>query len=116
MAINEFWIHGTGAIVEFPDIPVETRRTGRGTLIRQRENTANWFHFALPSIETIENQSSFIRKIHFRATVNENARVDRIHFRSDRNELIFSQSVSLTDREIDETFQTADTRSQGGLY
>ena len=115
MARYELWTHGVDVVVEFPGVPAEVRRAGWGTLVKQAQNTVNWFHFALPSASVIDSSDAFIRAVRLRADVNENARVDILHFRADGKSPILARAVSFTDRTIDETFQTADTPFTGGL-
>jgi hypothetical protein len=63
----------------------------------------------------LDSEDGFIREVRLRASVNENARVDAVHFRVDGNTPVLARTVSYTDRTINETFQTADTRFSGGL-
>jgi hypothetical protein len=86
----------------------EPRRSGWGTLIYQKENTTNWFHFAIPTPVIINNQEATLRFIRFRAEINETARIDRIHFRHD-NRIILSREFNITNCSVDETIQSPKT-------
>jgi len=118
----EFWTHGVNVHIEYPDRIVgmtgdrrgEPRRSGWGTLVHQKENTTNWFHFAIPTPVIINNQEVTLSFIRFRAEINESARIDMIHFRHD-NRIIFSQEVNITNRSVDETFQSPGTMIRKGL-
>jgi hypothetical protein len=110
---QEFWTHGVDATVEYPARAQEIRHAGFGTVVKQSAGTENWIHIAVPSAAG-GDEDAFLRAMRLRATVNENARIDRIHVELDGS-LISSRTVSLTDREIDETYQTADTPVTGGL-
>ena len=116
MAQYEFWTHGVNVQIEYPDRIVgitgnkhaEPRRSGWGTLIYQKENTTNWFHFAIPTPVIINNQEATLRFIRFRAEINETARIDRIHFRHD-NRIILSREFNITNCSVDETIQSPKT-------
>ncbi|MGD2149784.1 MAG: hypothetical protein PVJ20_12605 [Desulfobacterales bacterium] len=116
MAQYEFWAHGVNVQIEYPDRIVgitgnehaEPRRSGWGTLIYQKENTTNWFHFAIPTPVIINNQEATLRFIRFRAEINETARIDRIHFRHD-NRIILSREFNITNCSVDETIQSPKT-------
>ena len=122
MARYELWTHGVNVQVEYPDRIVgmtgderaEPRRSGWGTLVHQKENTTNWFHFAIPTPVMINNQEATLRFLRLRAEINENARIDMIHFRHD-NRIIFSQEVNITNRSVDETFQSPGIIIRRGL-
>lgn len=122
MARYEFWTHGVNVQIEYPDNIVgitgeecaEPRRSGWGTLVHQKENTTNWFHFAIPTPAKINNQEPTLRSIRLRAEINETARIDTIHFRHD-NRVIFSKEVNITNCSVDETFQSSGTIIRRGL-
>ncbi len=122
MAQYEFWIHGVNIQIEYPDRIVgmtgdgltEPRRSGWGTLVYQKENTTNWFHFAIPTPVMINDQEATLSFIRVRAEINENARIDMIHFRHD-NRIILSQKVNITNCSMDETFQSPGTIIRRGL-
>lgn len=116
MAQYEFWTHGVNVQIEYPgriagrteDDVAEPRRSGWGTLIYQKENTTNWFHFAIPTPVIINNQEATLRFIRLRAEINETARIDMIHFRHD-NRIILSREVNITNCSVDETIQSPKT-------
>ena len=122
MSQYKFWTHGVDIQIEYLDrIVGETgderlapRRSGWGTLVYQKENTTNWFHFAIPTPVIIDNQEAELRFIRLRAEINENARIETIHFRHD-NRIIYSQEVNITNRSVDETFQSPRTVIRRGL-
>jgi hypothetical protein len=122
MARYEFWTHGVNVQIEYPDSIVgitgderaEPRRSGWGTLVYQKENTANWFHFAIPTPALINNQEVTLRFIRLRAEINETARIDTIHFRHD-NRVIFTKEVNITNCSVDETFQSSGAIIRRGL-
>lgn len=122
MARYEFWTHGVNVQIEYPDKIVgmvgderaEPRRSGWGTLVYQKEDTANWFHFGIPTPAIINNIEATLRFIRLRAEINETARIDKIHFRHD-NRVFFSKEVNITNRSVDETFQSPETTIRRGL-
>ncbi len=122
MSKYEFWTHGVDIQIEYLDRIVgetgdersEPRRSGWGTLVYQKENTTNWFHFAIPTPVKINNQESNLLFIRLRAEINENARIDMIHFRHD-NRIFFSQEVNITNGSADETFPIPGTIIRRGL-
>ena len=122
MARYEFWTHGVNVKIEYPDRIVgmtgderaEPRRSGWGTLVHQKENTTNWFHFAIPTPVIVDNKEAELRFIRLRAEINENARIDTIHFRHD-NRIIYSQEVNITNSSVDETFQSPRTVVRRGV-
>jgi hypothetical protein len=122
MARYELWTHGVNVKIEYPDRIVgmagderaEPRRSGWGTLVHQKKNTTNWFHFAIPTPVIIDNQEAELRFIRLRAEINENARIDMIHFRHD-NRIIYSQEVNITNSSVDETFQSPRTVIRRGV-
>ena len=122
MARYEFWTHGVNVQIEYPDNIVgitgderaEPRRSGWGTLVHQKENTTNWFHFSIPTPALINNKEATLRFIRLRAEINETARIDTIHFRHD-NRVIFTKEVNITNCSVDETFQSSGTVIRRGL-
>ena len=86
MARHEFWAHGVDVLIEYPDKIVgmtgdrraEPRRSGWGTLVYQKENTSNWFHFAIPTPVIIENQETILKFMRIRAEINKAARIDQV--------------------------------------
>ena len=97
----EYWAHGVSAIVEFPNLPFETRRNTFGLTLRQRENTENWVHLALPTPVVADNKKVFLMYALLKGATNENARVDYLKVADDKGSL-FERSVSFTDETFDE--------------
>lgn len=122
MARYEFWIHGVNVQIEYPDRIVgmtgdgraEPRRSGWGTLIYQKKDTTNWFHFAIPTPAIINNQGAALKSIRLRAEINGNALIDKIHFRHD-NRIIFSEKTDITNCSVDQTFDIPGTLIRKGL-
>ena len=122
MSKYEFWTHGVDIQIEYldriagetGDDRAEPRRSGWGTLVYQKENTTNWFHFAIPSPVIINNQEANLLFIRLRAEINEYARIDMIHFRHD-NRILFSQEINITNGSVDETFPIPETIIRRGL-
>lgn len=118
----EFWTHGVDIQIEYPenivgetgDEPAAPRRSGWGTLVFQKQNTSNWFHFAIPTPVIMNNQVAKLLFIRLRAEINSSARIDMIHFRQD-NRIFFSQEVNITNRSVDETFPIPETIIRRGL-
>jgi hypothetical protein len=94
----DFWTHGAAAVVEFPNRAAEIRHNTFGTEVRQRENTENWLHLALPSPVIADKKDVYLIYVFLKGVTNENARVDFITVEDER--ILFQKTVSL----IDETF------------
>ena len=97
----DFWTHGVAAVVEFPNQAAEIRHNTFGTEVRQRENTENWLHLALPSPVIADNKDVFLIYVFLRGVTNENARVDFITVEEDKR-VLFQKTVSFTDEAFNE--------------
>ena len=59
----QFWTHGVSVIPEYTkeytghDNGLYMRRAGWGTLVKQKANTWNFFHFAIPSATKLDNDN-----------------------------------------------------------
>ncbi|MCQ3978359.1 MAG: hypothetical protein DPW09_33450 [Anaerolineae bacterium] len=49
MAVQAMWAHGHMLQIEFADRIQSARRFGSSISIEGRQNTENWFHFAIPT-------------------------------------------------------------------
>lgn len=118
----EFWVHGVDVQIEYPenitgsmgDAPAHPRRSGWGTLVYQKPNTANWFHFAIPTPTLLHDQDVTLSYVGFRAEINETARIDTIHIRHG-NRVILSKDVDISNCSVDETFQAPKTLIRQGV-
>jgi hypothetical protein len=101
--LTYYWTHGVAAVVEFPNYVAEMRHNTFGTEIRQHADTENWLHLTLPAIETYNTRGPILYGATFRGLTNENARLDIIRLSDHRGAVLFQESVSLTDQEINQT-------------
>lgn len=122
MIRHEFWVHGVDVQIEYPENivgltgeePVSPRRSGWGTLVHQKANTSNWFHFAIPTPTLIGDKEVQLSFIGLRAEINDTARIDTIHIRHD-NHVLVTEDVNITNCSVDETFQCPRTIMRHGL-
>jgi hypothetical protein len=101
--LTYYWTHGVAAVVEFPSYVSEARHNTFGTEIRQQAGTENWLHLTLPAIETDLARGPILYGAVFRGLTNENARLDIISINNHLGSVLFQESVSLIDQEIDRT-------------
>ena len=82
-----FWTHGVSVIPEYTkeytgtDNGLYMRRTGFGTVIRQKVGTANWFHFAIPSATELDDDNVSYYHAWLRFKINTGAVIKAIHVR-----------------------------------
>lgn len=81
------WIHGTGVGIEYPGRIFDggpntprnhPRRAGWGTDVRQRGNTFNWFHYAIPT-QGASRGSYYIERVWAPYWSNGWIRLDALH-------------------------------------
>jgi Matrixin/Putative peptidoglycan binding domain len=74
------WIHGTSVTVELPDQLESVRRFGFFTRLIGKPNTANWFHFAIPTPVIVNNDRKVLGPCMLRfQTGSTNAVVRDVH-------------------------------------
>jgi len=82
-----FWTHGADVIAEYTkeytghDNGLYMRRAGWGAQIKQKKGTSNWFHFAIPTAEMLDNKPVEIIRAWLRVRNNEDALIDRVQIR-----------------------------------
>ena len=107
----DFWIHGVNVQVEYtdPGRAVYVRRAGFGTVIRQKGGTGNWFHFAIPTPTYLDDDKVDYQHAYLRGWINGKATVKHVHIWHGRDR-IFTQNVSLSARDLNESFNIPDQR------
>ena len=70
--MNAVWVHGHNMQIEYPHLS-EVIRRGYYSEVLMKQNSMNWFHFALPTAAVISNSRSRIESvlIRFRTSVNK---------------------------------------------
>ena len=122
----KFWTHGVNVIPEYTkeytghDNGLFMRRAGWGAQIRQRKGTSNWFHFAIPSATKLDDDNVDHYHAWLRGTINTHAIIRRVHIREARPgwdcpTIWDSGPISLTGRNLEESFNIPDRRSRGPL-
>ena len=117
-----FWTHGVNVQVEHTDSArgLYVRRAGWGTLIRQKPDTWNWFHFAIPSATKLDNDNVDHYHAWLRGRINNHAVINNVHIREARPgfdvPIIWNSGlINLTGRNLEESFNIDDRRSRGPL-
>src|SRR5574341_374557 len=76
---NAEWIHGTSANVEYPQYLYRTDRKGWGTTYWGKNNTFNWFHFAIPTTVISNGVRNKIAKTFVLFKTDGNAKIKNVH-------------------------------------
>lgn len=108
----KFWNHGVSIVPEYTREYTGTnnrlfmRRTGFGTIIRQRGGTWNWFHIPIPSPSRLDDDASTTYSASLRAEINDFATIQEVNIHEavsgSSSPGIFHRNVNLTGRA--ETF------------
>lgn len=97
------WTHGSAVGVEYPGRVYDggpntprnhPRRAGWGTDIRQRSNTSNWFHFAIPTEAARPGERYYTDRSHIFFWLNGWSRLDAIHVWLGRNLIFREDNIS----------------------
>jgi hypothetical protein len=73
------WVHGTQSVVEFPSSLFTTYKKGWGTTYVGKNNTFNWFHFAIPTTVISDGSRNQITKAFVLFKTDGNARITNVH-------------------------------------
>jgi len=108
-----YWIHGISVQVQSEDLIEEIFRGGEGARIRQNSG-GNWFQIPLPTPTILgSNPAEYIRA-RLRGEINEQATITKVHIwhgGKPRGRIIWRKDdYSLSEREIDETFDLPNQR------
>jgi hypothetical protein len=80
MAIQAMWAHGHTLQIEFADRIQSARRFGSSMSIEGRQNTENWFHFAIPTPAIMNDRRLRTGSVLLRfRTSSDNAYVHAVH-------------------------------------
>jgi hypothetical protein len=112
----DFWTHGSSVQVEYPQVVKFIRRTGYGTVVRQSEKTSNWFHFAIPTPTTIDDDYTVKHyDVFLKGIVNENAKIAKVHVWDGDSRRYKNDNLSIIGKKFDEKFNIPDNEVNRGL-
>jgi len=125
MAQYAYWTHGVDGQIEWPNMVLDggqgtpvghPRRAGFGLCVRQNAGTTNWFHFAIPTPTKLHDDASiWLKNIHLRIEVNENAMVDSVHLWDGGSRFQTWDNLSLVGQSIDQDFDNPDHNTSSGI-
>jgi hypothetical protein len=121
-----FWTHGVSVIPEYTkeytghDNGLYLRRTGWGALVKQKEGTANWFHFAIPSADKLDDDNVDHYHAYLRVRVNNDAVITDVHVRhapgpQTNCPVIYSKALNITGQDTTLSFDLPNDRCKGPL-
>ena len=91
------WIHGTNINIEYPDRLQGIRRAGFYTYLYGKENTDNWFHFAIPSPVIVEGKRLRIARAMIRCrTFSDKAVIRHVHIYDGYSRIATHNDVNLS--------------------
>lgn len=122
----KFWTHGVNVQVEYSkeatghDNGLYIRRAGFGTIIKQRGETWNWFHFAIPSATKLDDDNVKRQHAWLRGKINNFATIKQVTVHeakggSDCPRIYNNNNLNLTGRELNESFDLPDRVCKGPL-
>lgn len=121
------WVHGTDVNVEWPDRVLDggpntpdghPRRAGWGTDVRQRAQTFNWFHFAVPTPTEIDSDDVVeVEDVFLQGRTNENSEISNVHVWEGGHEVVWQNNdVTGTRNEtLNERWNVPDNRIRSAL-
>lgn len=122
-----FWTHGVNVVPEYTkeytghDNGLYLRRAGWGAQIKQRIDTSNWFHFAIPSATQLDDDNVDYYHAWLRVRVNNDAAIKRVHVReaSGPNSacpvIHDTGTINITGQDTQLSFNLRDQRCKGPL-
>jgi hypothetical protein len=122
----EYWTHGVGTIVEFPERVALLRHAGWGTLVEQQadpeDRNNNWFHLVLHTPHILAESDSSRRDsgllpawagvFRIVADLNENAVIKHLHIRYGEN-LLYSEEVDLRGPHVNHLIDAREPHGDG---
>jgi hypothetical protein len=80
----DLWVHGVSVIPEYrvykgDDLRLDIYRAGWGARVTQKNNTWNWFHFAIPSGSILDGDRSFLEGVMIRCKINDLVTITSLH-------------------------------------
>jgi peptidoglycan hydrolase-like protein with peptidoglycan-binding domain len=91
------WVHGTDINIEFPERLESVRRAGFYTYLHGKNDTENWFHFAVPTPVIVDGQRLRIARAMLRCrTHSTNAIIRHVHIYDGYSRIAAHNDVNLT--------------------
>ena len=91
------WVHGTDINIEYPERLDAIRRAGFYTHLYGKENTMNWFHFAVPSPVIVDGTRLRIARAMLRCrTHSKRAIIKHVHLYDGFTKIASHNDVNLT--------------------
>ncbi|WP_299851646.1 DUF6623 family protein [uncultured Roseovarius sp.] len=116
------WTHGVAVQVEYEDFfrNVRIRRAGFGTDIQQNGGTWNWFHLAIPSASTLDDDTADHYHAYLRGYVNNYAVVEEVNVHESQGgnaspRIYHAGGLNWTGRTLNENFNLPDAICSGPL-
>jgi hypothetical protein len=121
-----FWISGVSVIPEYTkeytgtDNGLYMQRGGLGAKIRQKGGTSNWFHFAIPSATSLDDNNVSYYHAFLRFKINTGAVISKIHVRensknSESNLVWSGDDLSITGQDTEYSINLPDKQCKGPL-
>lgn len=105
---HAMWVHGTSIQIELPDQIESIRRFGFYTRIVGKQNTMNWFHFAIPTPVIVDGDRKEVGSIILRfRTGSPNAVVRDVHIYDGEVRIAAHDGVNLSGNHFFERFGVA---------
>lgn len=99
MAVQAMWAHGHMLQIEFADRIQSARRFGSSISIEGRQNTENWFHFAIPTPVIINDRRLRVGAVLLRfRTSSDNAYVHAVHIYDGEGRIVGQDNLRLSPR------------------
>jgi len=115
MSRCEFWLHGTGVQVEYPDRVQYIRRAGYYTEVRQNPGTWNWFGFPIATPTVHSGNKMKHSEAYLHVDVHQNAKVDKVHIWDGDRCVKKFDSLGLAHQHVEKTFTIPKQRVRHGL-
>jgi hypothetical protein len=94
---HAMWIHGTSIQVELPENIASMRRYGFFTRLTGKQNTQNWFHFAIPTPVIVANNRLSVGRVMLRfRTMSANAIVRDVHIYDGSTRIAAHNGINLS--------------------
>ena len=121
-----FWTHGVSVFPEYTkeytgtDNELYMRRSGYGTIIRQKVQTGNWFHFAIPSATELDDDNVSYYHAWVRFNINTGAVIKYINVHENNSRgssprIWESGALSITGQDTEYSINLRDNRCRGPL-
>ncbi len=121
-----FWTHGVSVIPEYTkertgtDNGLFMQPMGFGTVVRQKVGTSNWFHFAIPSATTLDDDNVSYYHAWLRFRINTGAVIKEItvhqnHKNSESPRIWESGDITISGQDTEYSINLPDQQCKGPL-